>query len=337
MKIFTGNSNKEFALLICKHLNITLGNAQVSKFSDGEISLVINENVRKEDVFVIQSTGPSNINTPNDNILELQIYIDALRRGSARSVTAVIPYYGYQRQDRKDYSRAPISARVISTCLETLGVDRVIIFDLHAGQIQGFFSSRTPVDNLYVESYFIKYIRRYILNKDAPLTDSLNLSDLVIVSPDEGGMKRAVRISSKLKASTATIYKDRRKPNEINKMVLMGDVQDKVAVLVDDIVDTAGTACKAAEILHSNGASKIYMLACHGVLSGPAIERISTSYFTKVIVSNTLEISEKAKQNDKIDIIDVSWYCAEAIQRSLVGKSLKELYDHPETMKQKDD
>ena len=337
MKIFSGTSNKDFALLVCEHLDVSLGDANVSKFSDGEISLIINENVRKEDVFVIQSTGPSIKNSPNDNILELEIFIDALKRGSARSVTAVIPYYGYQRQDIKDYSRAPISARVVSTCLEALGVDRVIIFDLHAGQIQGFFSSRTPVDNLYVESYFIKYIRRNILNVNNPLTDSLNLSDLVIVSPDEGGMKRAVRISRKLKCATATIYKDRQKANEINKMVLMGNVKNRIAVLVDDIVDTAGTACKAAEILYNNGASSIYMLACHGVLSGPAIERITNSQFTKVIVSNTLEISDTIKSNKKIDIIDVSWYCAEAMRRSLIGKSLKELYDNPETIKQKDD
>lgn len=329
MKIFSGSANIEFANLVCKHLNCQLSDAIVSKFSDGEIRLVINENVRKEDVFIIQPTGPSANGTPNDNLMELEIYIDALKRGSANSVTAVIPYYSYQRQDRKDYSRAPISARVVATCLEALGVDRVIIFDLHAGQIQGFFSSRTPVDNLYVESYFIKYIRKNILNTIMPLTDSLSLDDIVIVSPDEGGVKRAVRVSQKLLCSTVTIYKDRTKPNEINKMVLMGNVKNKVAIIVDDIIDTAGTACKAAEILKENGALDIYILVCHGVLSGPAIERINHSCFKKVVITNTIEVTHAKKNCSKIDIIDVSWYCAEAMRRSLLGKSLKELYDNP--------
>ena len=163
---------------------------------------------------------------------------------------------------------------------------------------------------------------------NTPLTDSLNISDLVIVSPDEGGMKRAVRISSKLKCSTATIYKDRRKPNEINKMVLMGDVQGRIAVLVDDIIDTGGTACKAAEIIKSFGAIDVYILVCHGLLSGPAIERINSSAFKKVVITNTLELSEEKRIScPKIDIIDVSWYCAEAMKRSVVGKSLKELYE----------
>ncbi|MAE86727.1 MAG: phosphoribosylpyrophosphate synthetase [Flammeovirgaceae bacterium] len=334
MKVFAGTSNTEFADLVCKHLGCSRSNAELSKFSDGEIKLVINESVRNDNVFVIQSTGPSLTNTPNDNIMELSIFIDALKRGSARSVTAVIPYYGYQRQDRKDYSRAPISARVIATFLESLGVNRVIVFDLHAGQIQGFFSSCTPVDNLYVESYFIRYIHRYILGEEQCFVP---LENIVIVSPDEGGMKRAVRISSKLKCSTATIYKDRRKPNEVHKMILMGDVQDRVAVIVDDIIDTAGTACKAAEVLFENGATKIYMLACHGILSGPAMERISHSHFTQVVITNTLEISEEKKENPKISVIDVSWYCAEAIRRSLIGKSLKELDDDPSVIRQWDD
>ena len=332
MKIFSGTSNQKFSESVCRHLGCSLADANVSKFSDGEINLIINVNVRKEDVFIIQSTGPSINNSPNDNMIELMIFIDALKRGSARSVNAVIPYYGYQRQDRKDYSRAPISARVMATCLEALGVDRVIVFDLHAGQIQGFFSSSTPVDNLYVESYFIKYIKKNILGVSIPLTDSLSISDLVIVSPDEGGMKRAVRVSNKLKCSAATIYKDRSKPNEINKMVLMGNVSGKVAVIVDDIIDTAGTACKAAEILHNNGATEIYILTCHGVLSGPAVERITSSHFKKVVITNTLEASPEVVSNPKIDILDVSWYCAEAMQRSIVGKSLKELYDNPNTI-----
>ena len=332
LKIFSGRSNVQLAQRITEYLEIPLGEISIRNFADGELWVKYEENIRGKDVFIIQSTGPSINNSPNDNMIELMIFIDALKRGSARSVNAVIPYYGYQRQDRKDYSRAPISARVMATCLEALGVDRVIVFDLHAGQIQGFFSSVTPVDNLYVESYFIKYIKKNILGVSIPLTDSLSISDLVIVSPDEGGMKRAVRVSNKLKCSAATIYKDRSKPNEINKMVLMGNVSGKVAVIVDDIIDTAGTACKAAEILHNNGATEIYILTCHGVLSGPAVERITNSHFKKVVITNTLEASPEVVSNPKIDILDVSWYCAEAMQRSIVGKSLKELYDNPNTI-----
>ena len=249
--------------------------------------------------------------------MELFILIDALKRGSANSVTVVMPYYGYERQDRKDYSRAPISARVMATCLESLGVDRIITFDLHAGQIQGFFSSNTPLDNLYLESYFVKYIRKKIIN---------DIDDLVMVAPDEGGVKRAVRMANKLCVSTATIYKERNAPNEISKMVLMGNVRNKICVIVDDIIDTAGTACKAAEVLRENGALGIYMFVSHGILSGPAIERITNSNFDKVIISNTLDQDFK-ELGDKIEVIDISWMCAEAMKRSLFGESLKELYD----------
>ena len=328
MKIFSGTANRDFAEKVAKHLQQPLSNVLVSRFADGEIQLVIGENIRKEEVFIIQPTGPSTNGSPNDNLMELLIFIDAVHRGSASSVTAVIPYYGYERQDRKDYSRAPISARVVATCLESIGVDRVIVFDLHAGQIQGFFSSRTPVDNLYAESYFIKYIRDRILGLATPLSDSISLDELVIVAPDEGGVKRAVRISHKLQCSTATIYKDRSKPGEINRMVLMGTVRDQIAVIVDDMIDTGGTACKAAEILYQSGAKDIYMMVCHGLLSGPALERIQQSRFKQVIMTNTLEVSEQQRQCSKLVVLDVSWYCAEAIRRSVVGKSLKELYDH---------
>ena len=283
MKVFSGTANEELAGKICEYIDTKLSDINISKFSDGEIKLVINENVRKQDCFIIQPTGPSKSSSPNDNYMELFILIDALKRGSANSVTVVMPYYGYERQDRKDYSRAPISARVTATCLESLGVDRIITFDLHAGQIQGFFSSNTPLDNLYLESYFLKYIRKKIIkNMD-------NLDDLVMVSPDEGGVKGAVRMANKLCVSTATIYKERNAPNQISTMVLMGNVSDKICIIVDDIIDTAGTACKAAEVLKEHGALGIYMFASHGILSGPAIERINNSNFDKVIVSNTLD------------------------------------------------
>ena len=317
MKIFSGTANEGLAIKICEYLDTKLSDINISKFSDGEIKLVINENVRKQDCFIIQPTGPSKNSSPNDNYMELFILIDALKRGSANSVTVVMPYYGYERQDRKDYSRAPISARVMATCLESLGVDRIITFDLHAGQIQGFFSSNTPLDNLYLESYFVKYIRKKIIN---------DMNDLVMVAPDEGGVKRAVRMANKLCVSTATIYKERNAPNEISKMVLMGNVRNKICVIVDDIIDTAGTACKAAEVLRENGALGIYMFVSHGILSGPAIERITNSNFDKVIISNTLDQDFK-ELGDKIEVIDISWMCAEAMKRSLFGESLKELYD----------
>jgi ribose-phosphate pyrophosphokinase len=320
MKIFSGTANRDLAEKVCSHLDKKLSDINISKFSDGEIKLVINENVRKKECYIIQPTGPSENSSPNDNYIELFILIDALKRGSASSVTVVMPYYGYERQDRKDYSRAPISARVMATCLESLGVDRVITFDLHAGQIQGFFSSNTPLDNLYLESYFLKYIRKKIIkNMD-------NLDDLVMVAPDEGGMKRAVRMANKLCVSTATIYKERNIPNQISRMVLMGDVKGKICIIVDDIIDTAGTACKAAEVLKENGALGIYMFVSHGILSGPAIERITNSNFDKVIISNTLDQTYK-ELGEKIEVIDISWMCSEAMKRSVFGESLKELYD----------
>ena len=328
MKLFSGSANPDFSLKVSKHLNLPLADVEIGKFADGEIKIVINENVRQHHCYIIQPTGPSLNASPNDNFMELLILIDALKRGSAKSVTVVVPYYGYERQDRKDYSRAPISARIVASCLETMDVDRVITFDLHAGQIQGFFSGSTPVDNLYVESYFIKYIKEEIL----PQISVVGNQEVTIVSPDEGGVKRAVRIAGKLGLSTTIIYKERSKANEISHMRVLGDVKDNICVLVDDIIDTAGTACYAAKILKEAGAAKIFMLGCHGIFSNGGIKRIHESNFDKVIVTNTLpqdKHSEKINQYkcDNIDYIDVSWLCAEAMRRSYHGESLTELYD----------
>ena len=324
MKIFSGTSNLDFSLKVANHLNKELAKVKISKFADGEINIIIDENVRKQDCYIIQPTGPSDNQTPNDNFMELIILCDALRRGSANSVNVIMPYYGYQRQDRKDYSRAPISARVIANCLEAQHVDRVIVYDLHAGQIQGFFSSKTPFDNLYVESNFITYIRRL----------QLDLENMIIISPDEGGMKRAVRISNKLGVGMGTIYKERSSPNLIDKMSLMGDVKNKFCIIVDDMIDTAGTACKASNLLKEKGATGIYIFACHGIFSGKAFENIANSSFNKVIVTNTLDQTRhidkirKFKLEAKIDVIDVSWMCAEAIRGCQYGESLKSLYDN---------
>jgi ribose-phosphate pyrophosphokinase len=322
MKIFSGTSNLDFSLKVANHLNKELAKVNISRFADGEINIIIDENVRKQDCYIIQPTGPSKNQTPNDNFMELIILCDALKRGSANSVNVIMPYYGYQRQDRKNYSRAPISARVIANCLEAQNVNRVIVYDLHAGQIQGFFSSKTPFDNLYVESNFIDYIKR----------EKLNLENMIIISPDEGGMKRAVRISNKLGVGSGTIYKERSSPNLINKMSLMGDIKDKFCIIVDDMIDTAETACKASNLLKEHGAIGIYMFACHGIFSGKAFENISNSSFDRMIVTNTLDQTrhidkiKELKLENKIDVIDVSWMCAEAIRCCHNGESLKLLY-----------
>ena len=330
MKIFSGSCHPEFSNCLLKHFSKNeIGNISINRFADGEINIVVNESVRKETCFVVQPTGPSENYSPNDNLMELLITIDALKRGSAKRVIAVMPYYGYERQDRKDYSRAPISASVVARCLESVNVDRVIVYDLHAGQITGFFSNKCPVDNLYCEGYFTKYIEKNIIRNN-----NLNKNDIVIVAPDEGAVKQTIRISSRIETSAATIFKSRNKPNSIGKMVLMGDVKNKTAILVDDLIDTAGTACRACDLLIENGAKEVYMLACHGLFSGPALQRINASNFKKIIVSNTLPIKKNVLQNcNKIEIIDVSWLCSEAIKRQVKGQSLTELYDSNEFSK----
>jgi len=322
MKLFSGSSNPFFSILVSKHLGIELSDISISKFSDGETKIVINESIRKQDCYVIQPTGPSDSGSVNDSIMELFIICDALKRGSASSVNIVMPYYGYQRQDRKDYSRAPISAKIIASCLETLHIDRIIVFDLHAGQIQGFFSNKTPVDNLYVEYDFIQYI-----------TKNIGTDNIMIISPDEGGMKRAVRVAGKLGVESGAIYKERGKDNRINQMKLMCSVENKICIIVDDIIDTAGTCSRASHILKENGAQEVYMIACHGVFSGSAFQNIKESCFRKVVVTNTLDQERHKTKIDelgiaeKIDVIDVSWMCSEAIRSSFYGESLHLLYD----------
>jgi len=318
MKIFACSSSKDFSRRICVHLGIPLGKAEIGVYADGEKYVIIQDNVRNKQCVIIQSTCRNPGNSVNDAYMELFIMIDALKRGSASKIVVVMPYYGYQRSDKKDYSRAPISANVVATCLEALNVDRVIVYDLHAGQIAGFFSNKCPMDNLYNEVYFIKYIRKFIMDSGAEIT---------IVSPDEGGMKTAARISSKLGCEAASIYKQRDKANSIGVMKLMGNVEGKVAILVDDIIDTAGTACRACQVLKDNGATAVYMLASHGLFSGNAISKIAASGFDKIVVTNTTPTAPTTIEHDKIEVIDVSWLCAEAIRRQNVGESLKELYD----------
>lgn len=320
MKLFSGSTNTDFALRVSKHLHVPLSPIKIDRFKDGEIKIIIGESIRQEDCFIIQPTCRNDSNTVNDSIIELLILIDALKRGSAKTVNVVIPYFGYQRQDRKDYSRAPISASVIARCLESQNINRVIVYDLHAGQISGFFSNQCPLDNLYVEQYFINYIQKYILSE-------IDVNDLVVVSPDEGAVKTNNRVASKLCCNAATIFKNRNADCEIDTMNLMGDVSGKHVIMLDDIIDTAGTACKAAEVLKENGAKDIYFMASHGLLSGDALKKINNSVFKKVVISNTVPSNECVKNCSLIDIIDVSWICSEAIRRVQDGNSLKILYD----------
>ncbi len=320
MKIFSGSINKNFAEKVCNRLGESLANIKINNFKDGETKITVEESIRQEDCFVIQPTCRSKTKNVNDAIIELLIIIDALKRGSAKSVNVVIPYFGYQRQDRKDYSRAPISAKVIASCLESQNINRIIVYDLHAGQISGFFSNNCPLDNLYVEPYFIKYIENEILKE-------IGIDDLMIVSPDEGGVKTNTRVASKLCCDAATIFKNRNKDCVIDNMKLMGDVNGKNVIMIDDILDTGGTACKACELLKEQGAKNVYFMASHGLLSGNALENISNSSFTKVILTNTVPHREEVLNHEKIHVIDVSWLCSEAIRRVQVGQSLKDLYE----------
>lgn len=334
--LFAGSSNIEFAHRVAKQLGTKLSDMICSKFSNGEPSIQIGQNVRKKNCYIIQTTDISSEGSPNDNFMEMMTIVDALQRADASTITLVIPCFGYQRQDRKDYSRAPITSSMAAKLIECYNISRIIFMDLHAGQIQGFFY-KTPVDNLYAENDLIEYIEDNIISK-------YGSDNVLIVSPDEGGIKRATRISKKLDLGFVMISKNRKKANQITSddmMIISSNddgIKDKVVVIVDDMIDTAGTACSAAKVLKSYGASKVYMIVAHLILSGKAIERIENSDFEEVIGTNTLEprfhredIYESKKniirsKNSKIVIIDVSWIFAEAINRGLTGESLSIMY-----------
>lgn len=297
IKIFSGNANCALAKDICQHLNLELSEADVRKFSDGETYVEIGENVRGKDVFVVQPTS-----TPvNDHLMELILMADALRRASARRITAVIPYYGYARQDRKVAPRVPISAKVVAEMLMVVGVRRVLTMDIHSGQIQGFFN--IPVDNLYAAPVILKDITSTFKNKD-----------VIMVSPDAGGVVRTRAFAKRLNAGLAIVDKRREKANESEAMNVIGDVKGKYAILLDDMVDTAGTLCAAAGILMKSGAKEVYAYCTHPVLSGPAIERLNDSVLKKLVVTNTISLRESAQQCDKIKVLSVS---------SLLGDSIK--------------
>lgn len=304
--IFSGNSNRALAEAICKELNIEIGKSTCKRFSDGEISVKIEENVRGRDVFVLQSVS----SPANDHLMELLLMIDALRRASARRITAVIPYYGYGRQDRKVEPRVPISARLVADLIQVTGLNRVLTMDLHADQIQGFF--HIPVDHLFFSAVIFEYIK------------SLNLSDLVIVSPDSGGAERARFLGKKVEASLAIIDKRRPQANESVVMNIIGDVKGKHCLLLDDMIDTAGTICKAAIALLENGAKSVRCCATHGVLSGSAVENLNSVPFEEVILSDTIELTSKKVKNLKV--LSVAPIFASAIYRIHKEESISSLF-----------
>jgi ribose-phosphate pyrophosphokinase len=308
MAIFSGNSNPVLAQNICKYLSLPLGGAEVKTFSDGEIQIEIHENVRLKDIYVVQST----CSPVNDNLVELLLMIDAFNRSSARKITAVIPYFGYARQDKKVAPRVPISAKLVADMIAVAGADRVITMDLHAGQIQGFFN--IPVDNLFAAPVLIAYIR-----------DNFR-DDMVIVSPDAGGVERARAFAKRLDADLAIIDKRRDAPNQAKAMAVIGDVADKVAVILDDMADTAGTLTEAAEAIKNAGAREIHACCAHPVLSGPAIERITGSALKSMVVTDTIPLSEKAAACDKIKVLTISQLVGEAIIRSYRGDSVTSLF-----------
>lgn len=308
IKILSCNANKELAKDIAFNLGLSVGDAQISTFSNGETGVSIYESIRGADVFVVQSTC-----TPvNDNLMQLLIMIDALKRASAGRINAVIPFYGYARQDRKAKSRDPISAKLVANLLQAAGADRVITMDLHAAQIQGFFD--IPVDHLIAAPL----LTNYFINK--------KLDDIVVVSPDVGGVTRARQLASKLDAPIAIIDKRRPKPNVSEVMNIIGDVTGRNCIIVDDMIDTAGSVLNAAKALKNMGAKDVYVACTHAVLSGPAYERISDPLIKELIVTNTIPIPED-KMLDKIKVLSVATLLAEAIKRIYEGQSLSKLFD----------
>ena len=310
MKLFTGNSVPVLAQGIAERLNTTLGHATVGRFSDGEIKVVIEENVRGKDVFLIQSTcAPT-----NDHLMELVIMADAMRRASVASISAIIPYFGYSRQDKRVLSaRVPITAKIVADMLATVGVDRVVTVDLHADPIQGFFDM--PVDNVYGSRVLIEKIQQS------------QYKNIMVVSPDVGGVVRARAFAKQLNhADLAIIDKRRPRPNESEVMNIIGDVRDKTCILVDDLVDTAGTLCHAAKALKANGAAKVVAYCTHPVLSGKAIENIRASALDELVVTNTIPLLAPAMECDKICQIDLSGVLSEAIRRVSEEESLSSMF-----------
>lgn len=310
LMVFTGNANPKLAQAVAEHLNIPLGKAIVSHFSDGEVMVEIDEKVRGRDVFILQST----CSPTNDNLMELTIMVDALRRASARRITAVMPYYGYARQDRRPRSaRVAISAKVVANMLQSVGVDRVLTMDLHADQIQGFFD--VPVDNIYATPILLRELQ------------SRNYKNLVVVSPDVGGVVRARAMAKSLNTDMVIIDKRRPRPNVAEVMNLIGEVAGRTCIITDDIVDTAGTLCNAAKALKERGAVKVCAYITHPVLSGPAVERITNSDLDELVVTDTIPLSEEAQNCSKIVQVSSARIFGETISRIAREDSVSALFE----------
>ncbi|TVY84189.1 Ribose-phosphate pyrophosphokinase [Lachnellula suecica] len=338
IKLLTGNSHPQLAKQVAARLGIELAKTMSLNYSNQETSVTVGESVRDEDgkweaegtaadgpktVFILQSTAPGDI---NDGLMELLIMINACKTASARRITAVIPNFPYARQDKKDKSRAPISAKLIANMLQTAGCNHIITMDLHASQIQGFFN--VPVDNLYAEPSTLRWIR-----------ENLEVKDCVVVSPDAGGAKRYFPLSITISTSSfgfrnrldlgfALIHKERARPNEVSRMVLVGDVEDKIAILVDDMADTCGTLVKAAETVMAHKARQVVAIVTHGILSGNAIETLNRSVLKNVVVTNTVPLGDKGERCDRLRVMDISPTLAEAIRRTHNGESVSFLFTH---------
>jgi ribose-phosphate pyrophosphokinase len=312
LKIFSGNSNPLFAAQVAKDAGVQLGSCNISRFADGEVQVEIHESVRGCNVFVIQSTSPP----VNENYMELFIILDALRRASAADVTAVIPYYGYARQDRKVAPRAPISAKCVAKLLETAGANRLVMVDLHSSQIQGFFNG--PVDHLFAIPTLARTWR-----------EQMGFGDqFVCVSPDAGGVERSRAFAKRIECSLAIVDKRRSGPNEAKALNLIGDVKDKTAIILDDMIDTAGTLVQAVDSLIKNGAKDVFAIATHPVLSGPALSRISESAVKKVWVTDTIPLQPEAAKSGKFSVVSVAPVIAEAIRRIYSYDSVSALFDY---------
>ena len=310
MKILSGTSNLKLSKNIAKNLKLKLINTNIRRFADGEIYIEINENIRGNSVFVVQSTS----NPANDNLMELLLVIDALRRSSAKTITAVIPYFGYARQDRKVAPRTSISAKVVANLLTNAGANRIVTVDLHAGQIQGFFDM--PVDNLFTTPLFSKFIKKKITSKK-----------LICVSPDVGGVQRTRGLATRIKAELAIIDKRRPKPGQSQVMNIIGDVKGKTCIIVDDIIDSGGTIVNAVEALKKAGAIEVYVFITHAVLSGDAVKKIKNSKIKKLIITDTIDNSQKIKNNNKIEVISISSLMSEAIKRIANSNSVSDLFN----------
>lgn len=310
IKLIANDLHRGLAELVSKRLGIKLTDVTLKRDSSGEVSFSINESVRDEDIYIIMQVGSGIV---NDRVLELLIMINACKTASARRITAIIPNFPYARQDRKDKSRAPITAKLMADMLTTAGCDHVITMDLHASQIQGFFD--VPVDNLYAEPSVVRYIKEQIPYQEA-----------IIVSPDAGGAKRAAGLADRLDLNFALIHKERAKANEVSRMVLVGDVTDKICLIVDDMADTCGTLAKAAEVLLENRAKSVIAIVTHGILSGNAIKNINNSKLDRVVCTNTVPFEEKLKLCPKLDTIDISSVLAEGIRRLHNGESVSYLF-----------